>query len=98
MNVVVYCSSQENLGEDYEMMAQAVGNMEAVNVLSAGSFGSQTMEQAVTRADAAQMLSAAKTLLDGEKPGGMFGWRINHLLLQNPDSFITEFIRERQMK
>ena len=53
---------------------QAVGNMEAVNVLSAGSFGSQTMEQAVTRADAAQMLSAAKTLLDGEKPGGMFGW------------------------
>lgn len=25
MNVVVYCSSQENLGEDYEMMAQAVG-------------------------------------------------------------------------
>ena len=48
--------------------------MEAVNVLSAGSFGSQTMEQAVTRADAAQMLSAAKTLLDGEKPGGMFGW------------------------
>ena len=54
--------------------AQAVGNMEAVNVLSAGSFGSQTMEQAVTRADAAQMLSAAKTLLDGEKPGGMFGW------------------------
>ena len=25
-------------------------------------------------------------------------WRINHLLLQNPDSFITEFIRERQMK
>ena len=54
--------------------AQAVGNMEAVSVLSAGSFGSQTMEQAVTRADAAQMLSAAKTLLDGEKPGGMFGW------------------------
>ncbi|MGN0228520.1 MAG: TIGR00730 family Rossman fold protein [Muribaculaceae bacterium] len=25
MNVVVYCSSQENLGEDYEQMAQAVG-------------------------------------------------------------------------
>ena len=54
--------------------AQAVGNMEAVNVLSAGSFGSQTMEQAVTRADAAQMLSAAKTLLDGEEPEGLFRW------------------------
>jgi len=54
--------------------AQAVGNMEAVSVLSAGSFGSETMERAVTRADAAQMLSAAKTLLDGEEPGGLFGW------------------------
>ena len=54
--------------------AQAVGNMEAVSVLAAGSFGSQTMEQAVTRADAAQMLSAAKTLLDGEEPEGLFRW------------------------
>ena len=54
--------------------AQAVGNMEAVSVLSAGSFGSETMERAVTRADAAQMLSAAKTLLDGEEPDGLFSW------------------------
>lgn len=54
--------------------AQAVGNMEAVSVLAAGSFGSQTMESAVTRADAARMLSAAKTLLDGEEPTGLFGW------------------------
>ena len=54
--------------------AQAVGNMEAVSVLAAGSFGSQTMEQAVTRADAARMLSAAKTLLDGDEPEGLFGW------------------------
>ena len=55
--------------------AQAVGNMEAVSVLSAGSFGSQTLEQAVTRADAARMLSAAKTLLDGgEESRGLFGW------------------------
>lgn len=51
--------------------AQAVGNMEAVSVLAAGSFGSLTMEEPVTRGDAARMLSAAKTLLDGqaEKPG-----------------------------
>ena len=55
--------------------AQAVGNMEAVSVLSVGSFGSQTMEQAITRADAAQMLSAAKTLLDGEETkSGLLGW------------------------
>ena len=55
--------------------AQAVGNMEAVSVLAAGSFGSQTMEQAVTRADAARMLSAAGVLLEGEeKPEGLFGW------------------------
>lgn len=54
--------------------AQAVGNMEAVSVLSAGSFGSQTMEQAVTRADAARMLSAVRTLLEGEEStGGLFG-------------------------
>lgn len=53
--------------------AQAVGNMEAVSVLSAGSFGSQSMEHAVTRADAAQMLSAAGVLLQGEeKP--LFSW------------------------
>ena len=54
--------------------AQAVGNMEAVSVLAAGSFGSQTMEQAVTRADAAQMLSAARTLRDGDEPKGLFDW------------------------
>lgn len=47
--------------------AQAVGNMEALNVLSAGSFGSAGMACVVTRADAAQMLSAAQTLLSGEK-------------------------------
>ena len=49
--------------------AQAVANMEAVSVLSAGSFGSGTLEDAVTRADAAQMLSAAATLLEGEPEG-----------------------------
>lgn len=54
--------------------AQAVGNMEAVNVLSVGSFGSETMVSDITRADAAQMLSAAKTLLTGEEKPGLFGW------------------------
>ncbi len=54
--------------------SQAVGNMEALNVLQAGSFGSDAMARSLTRADAAQMLSAAKTLLDGEKSPGMFQW------------------------
>ena len=49
--------------------AQAVGNMEAVSVLSAGSFGSESLDSAVTRADAAQMLSAARTLLEGDSSG-----------------------------
>ena len=53
--------------------AQAVGNMEAVSVLSAGSFGSDGLDGAVTRADAAQMLSAARTLLEGE-PSGPLDW------------------------
>ena len=53
--------------------AQAVGNMEAVSVLSAGSFGSESLDSAVTRADAAQMLSAARTLLEGE-PEGLLDW------------------------
>lgn len=53
--------------------AQAVGNMESVSVLSAGSFGSDALDQSVTRGDAAQMLSAARTLLDGEQ-AGMFDW------------------------
>ncbi|MCI8909075.1 MAG: surface layer protein [Oscillibacter sp.] len=55
--------------------AQAVGNMEAFSVLAAGSFGSQTMEQAVTRAGAAQMLSAAHVLLSGDEKTGVLSWR-----------------------
>ena len=52
--------------------AQAVGNMEALNVLSVGSFGSDRLETAVTRADAARMLSAAGTAERGEgyRPAG----------------------------
>lgn len=49
--------------------AQAVGNLEAVSVLAAGSFGSGALTRPVTRADAAQMLSAAGTLLEAERPG-----------------------------
>ena len=55
--------------------AQAVGNMEAFQVLSAGSFGSDALDRPVTRADAAGMLAAAGTLLEGgEEKTGLFGW------------------------
>lgn len=55
--------------------AQAVGNMEALSVLSVGSFGGEGLEQPVTRADAARMLWAADVLLAGEAPeGGLLSW------------------------
>lgn len=54
--------------------AQAVGNLESVNVMAAGSFGSSTLAQPVTRADAAEMLAAAGQLLDGEQKTGLFSW------------------------
>ena len=49
--------------------AQAVANLESVSVLSAGSFGAETVDAPVTRADAAQMLAAASRLLEGEDSG-----------------------------
>ena len=62
-------------GEVPSWAAQAVGNMEAVSVLAAGSFGSLTLEEPVTRGDAAQMLCAAKALLDGQaEKSGLFDW------------------------
>jgi hypothetical protein len=51
--------------------AQAVGNMEAVDVLAAGSFGSAGLDGGVSRAECARMLASARTLLNGEKPGAL---------------------------
>ena len=34
----------------------------------------ETLEQAVTRADAAQMLAAAGVLLEGNEPKGLLRW------------------------
>lgn len=56
--------------------AQAVGNMESVSVMAVGSFGSGTLDRAVTRAAAAQMLAAADTMLQ-ERDTGVFGWLTN---------------------
>ena len=70
VEVEVWCADREAVPS---WAAQAVGNMEALNVLSVGSFGSDRLETAVTRADAARMLSAAGTLLRGEKDTGLLG-------------------------
>ena len=48
---------------------QAVGNLEALSVMDAGSFGSDGLDNSVTRADAARMLAAAQTLSKGEDAG-----------------------------
>ena len=47
--------------------AQAVANMESVCVMSVGSFGSTALNDSLTRADAARMLSNASVLLEGEE-------------------------------
>lgn len=47
--------------------AQAVANMESVCVMSVGSFGSESLNESVTRADAARMLCNASVLLNGEE-------------------------------
>ncbi|MEG1593320.1 MAG: hypothetical protein RR350_02835 [Oscillibacter sp.] len=70
VNLTVWYADRESVPE---WAAQAVGNMESVSVLAAGSFGSEAMENSVTRGDAAQMLAAAQTLLDGEQVG-LFDW------------------------
>lgn len=49
--------------------AQAVGNLESTQILAAGSFGSDTLNAAATRGDAAKMLSAAASLLETRKGG-----------------------------
>lgn len=54
--------------------AQAVGNMEAVSVLEAGSFGGGALSQTVSRADAAQMLLSARALMKGEQSRDPFDW------------------------
>lgn len=51
--------------------AQAVANMESVSVMAVGSFGSESLNESVTRADAARMLSSAAALLEGEESGPM---------------------------
>ena len=40
----------------------------------------------------------SKTKVSEAKVRRYLSWRINHLLLQNPDSFVTKYIRERQKK
>lgn len=55
--------------------AQAVANMESVQVVAAGSFGTPAVAETVNRAQAAEMLCAAISLMESEADdGGLFGW------------------------
>ena len=47
--------------------AQAVANLESVQVLETGSFGTLDLEAAVCREDAAKMLSAVRVLTEGTR-------------------------------
>lgn len=53
--------------------AQAVGNLEALSVLDAGSFGSGVADT-VTRGDAARMLTSAAALLEERESSGLLDW------------------------
>lgn len=59
--------------EQGDWAAQAVANMEAAQVIAAGSFGSENAVRGISRGEAAEMLSAAMMLLEKEeKP--VFRW------------------------
>ena len=63
---------------DNAWCAQAVANLQSVSVIESGRFSADEMRSGVTRAQAAEILSAAMTLKDGraEKGGllsGIFG-------------------------
>ena len=54
---------------------QAVANMAGANVISAGSFSQESASAPVTRAQAAQILTAALDVLDAQEDGGgLLGW------------------------
>ena len=54
---------------------QAVANMVSVHVVSAGSFQAETVSAPVTRAQAAQILTAALQVMEEQEDGGgLFGW------------------------
>jgi len=59
--------------EDAGWAAQAVANMESVQVVAAGSFGSAALSQGISRGEAAEMLSATMTLMEEKEEKG-FGW------------------------
>ena len=54
--------------------AQSVANLESVSVLESGSFSGGEWQRPLTRAEAAQLLSAAMTLADAKAgSGGLLG-------------------------
>ena len=55
--------------------AQAMANMESVQVVTAGSFGADRYDEGITRAEAARMLSAAMEVLEkNRQQQGFLDW------------------------
>ena len=55
---------------DNAWCAQAVANLQSVSVIESGRFSTDEMRSGVTRAQAAEILSAAMTLKDGRAGKG----------------------------
>ncbi|NLU23647.1 MAG: surface layer protein [Clostridiales bacterium] len=53
---------------------QAMANLQSVGVISAGCFGSSTVETPMTRAAAAEMLTAAMNVTQADEGGGLLDW------------------------
>lgn len=65
--------SMPEFGESEAWCAQAVANLQAVSVLEAGSFPGEAMRAPLTRAQAAELLSAAMALGEKEERGLLAG-------------------------
>ncbi len=69
-------SLENYAGDVAAWSAQAVANLQSVSVIETGRFSPEDMKRPLTRAEAAELLSAAMTLADGKSEGlfsGLFG-------------------------
>lgn len=63
-----------DLGSAPDWACQAAVNLETVGVLRAGANGAISLNEGLTRADAAEMLCGALEVLEAREPAGWFHW------------------------
>lgn len=66
-------SSYDGADAENAWCAQAVANLQSVSILQTGRFSAEDMCRGVTRAEAAELLSAAMTLEEGRGSRGLLG-------------------------